>query len=60
MDENIQPVLHNSQAIALNEFIKNYDGYLKDRFGTTELTKDEMIANIVKAAKEGPDNLTTN
>eukprot|EP00347_Sterkiella_histriomuscorum_P005580 403356067 len=60
MDDKIQPVLHNSQVMALNDFIRNYDEYLKDRFGTTELSKDEMIANIVIAAKENPDNLTTN
>jgi hypothetical protein len=52
--------MHNSQAIALNEFITNYDEYAKDKFGTHELSKDEMIQKIIDTAKGGHEKLTTN
>lgn len=43
LDEKYGPVLHNSSAYAMNEFIKSYDDYLKERFGTREQAKEELM-----------------
>ena len=43
LDQKIRPVLHNSQATALNDFIANFEEYLHDRYGTAEVSKDQII-----------------
>jgi hypothetical protein len=40
--------MHNSQTFALDEFIKNYEEYMKERFGTKELTKEEVLDKLTE------------
>lgn len=40
--------------------IDNYHNYLVDRFGTRELTKDEILVSIVKNMSEGQSSYLTN
>ncbi len=48
LDDKIKPVLHNSQAQALDEFYNNFQNYLYERFGTRDLSKDAMLPEILK------------
>jgi hypothetical protein len=48
LDDKIRPVLHNSQAQALEEFNNNLQSYLVDRFGTRDLSKDQIMPEIIK------------
>jgi hypothetical protein len=48
LDDKIRPVLHNSQAQALEDFNNNLQSYLVDRFGTRDLSKDQIMPEIIK------------
>ena len=50
--------LNNQQAQGLDEFINGYHNFIVDRFGTRELTKDEVLANILKHMNGDGTNLT--
>lgn len=56
LDDKVRPVLHNSQAQALDEFLTNFDDYLHERFGTRTLDKDAILPEILKNAAEGAGN----
>lgn len=47
------PVFHNSQAQALNEFIGGFEDFLHEKFGTRELSKEEIIHELVKKMSPG-------
>lgn len=53
------PVLHNSQALALNEFVKNNNKFLHERFGTADSEKDQIISNILDSFKSKESDMTT-
>lgn len=59
LDDRVRPILHNKQALALDEFINNYDSYLKERFETNDLTKEELMTNLFLTAEKGSDSFTS-